>query len=256
MSDLGSLSGCMLENDAEVRRHARRLRQQALIVSIVFETALIAAMLFWPLTTPGVLPGRLNVTPAPPYQGGGANQSHSASTSPRAARARNRPRLCLSCASAAVPVHARAMTDSASNTEQDAPGMGYGPSDRNIGNGPAISGGFNTEIPIEIKRPEPASHPAPLRMSEGVMEAQLIQKVQPLYPAIARAMRLAGTVRLRAVIRTDGTVGQIELISGSQLLAQSAIAAVRQWRYQATQLNGQAVEVETFVTVNFLLEQP
>ncbi len=71
MSDLGSLSQCMLENDAESRDRARNLRRKALVISVVFEAALLGAMLLWPLITPGVLPGLLNVTPTPPYRGGG-----------------------------------------------------------------------------------------------------------------------------------------------------------------------------------------
>ncbi|MFZ0583616.1 MAG: energy transducer TonB, partial [Candidatus Acidiferrales bacterium] len=95
----------------------------------------------------------------------------------------------------------------------------------------------------------------PLHMSEGVMEAALIHKVLPLYPAIAPAMHLGGTVRLRAIIAADGSVRQINVISGNPLLAQSAVAAVREWRYRPTRLNGEAVEVETLITVNFVLDQ-
>jgi protein TonB len=95
-----------------------------------------------------------------------------------------------------------------------------------------------------------------MRMSEGVMEAALIHKVQPQYPAIARAMHLAGTVRLRAIIGADGGVRQVDVISGNTLLVQSAVAAVREWRYRPTMLNGEPMEVETFITVNFVLDQP
>ena len=87
------------------------------------------------------------------------------------------------------------------------------------------------------------------------MEAALIYKVQPSYTAIARAMRLAGTVRLRAIIAADGGVRQVDVISGNALLGQAAVAAVREWRYKPTRLNGEPVEVETFITVNFILNQ-
>ena len=91
-------------------------------------------------------------------------------------------------------------------------------------------------------------------MSEGVMEAALIHKVQPEYPAIAKTMGLSGIVRLRAIIGKDGTVRELQLLSGNPILAQSAVAAVREWRYQPTRLSGETVEVETYVTVNFILE--
>ena len=68
-------------------------------------------------------------------------------------------------------------------------------------------------------------------------------------------MHLSGTVRLRAIIAADGSVRHIDVLSGNPLLAQSAVAAVREWRYRPTRLNGEAVEVETLITVNFVLDQ-
>jgi TonB family protein len=60
-------------------------------------------------------------------------------------------------------------------------------------------------------------------------------------------------VRLRAIIGTDGSVQQLEVVSGNLILAQAAVAAVRQWHYEPTRLNGRAVEVETNITVTFVL---
>ena len=91
-------------------------------------------------------------------------------------------------------------------------------------------------------------------MSEGLMEAALIYKLQPEYPVIAKTMHLTGTVRLRAIIGKDGRVRELQVLSGNPILARSAEAAVREWRYQPTRLNGETVEVETYVTVNFILE--
>jgi len=86
------------------------------------------------------------------------------------------------------------------------------------------------------------------------MAAALIYQVQPKYPAIARTIHLQGTVYLRAIIATDGTVRQLEVISGNPILANPALQAVHQWRYQPTRLNGEPVEVETLITVNFVLQ--
>jgi protein TonB len=91
-------------------------------------------------------------------------------------------------------------------------------------------------------------------VSFGVMDASLIHRVQPDYPPIAKLMRLSGSVLLLAVIGTDGEVHEIEVLSGNAILADAARAAVRQWRYRPTLLSGQAVEVETQITVNFVLE--
>jgi protein TonB len=258
VSDLGSLSSCMLESDAEARNRARRLRQKALVVSIVFEAALIGARLLWPLITPGVLTGRFIVTPAPPYHGGSDSvERHTASSAHSPVSATHSSAICLMCAPPAIPVGVRAVHDAADGTSLDnAPGIGVSGIDGPPGFGPVVPGGFNNGKPmIDIPKPSPPQRPAPLRMSEGVMEASLIHKVQPSYPAIARAIHLAGAVQLRAIIAADGSIRQVDVISGNALLVQSAIAAVREWRYRPTRLNGEAVEVETLITVNFVLDQ-
>jgi protein TonB len=79
--------------------------------------------------------------------------------------------------------------------------------------------------------------------------------VTPVYPPLARQTRISGTVRLHAIIAKDGTVQQLEVLSGHPLLVQSALDAVRQWRYQPTLLNGEPVEVDTTVDVIFSLNQ-
>ena len=257
MSELGNLSGCMLESDVEARCRARKLRQKALVASILFEAALLGAMLVWPLITPGVLQGRLIVTPAPPYRGGASAVGTRPAKVQPPVNTTNRPRICLMCAPAVVPIQVRAMSDAPGAGVDGAPGIGDGGINGPPGDGAIVPGGNDDGKPaIEIRRPSPPPYSAPMRMSEGVMEAALIYKVQPLYPAIARAMHLAGTVRLRAVIATDGSVRQVEVISGNALLVEPAVAAVREWRYRPTRLNGEPVEVETLITVNFILNQP
>ena len=256
MSDLGSLSQCMLENDAESRDRARNQRRKALLISVVFEAALLGAMLLWPLITPGVLPGQYIMTPTPPYRGGGGSAEKPTPSHPHPQTVTtNRPALCLFCTKPAAPTAARPLDDaSASSTSGDsAPGIGDGGIDGPPGVG--IPGADRTGMPIEIKKPAPPERKTPISRSEGVMEAALIHKVLPQYPAIARTIHLTGTVYLRAIIATDGAVRQLEVISGNPILANPALQAVRQWRYQPTRLNGEAVEVETLITVNFILYQ-
>jgi len=69
-------------------------------------------------------------------------------------------------------------------------------------------------------------------------------------------IHLAGTVQLRAVIATDGSVRNLEVVGGNPILAKAAVDAVRQWRYQPTLLSGKPVEVETIVTVEFHTNEP
>jgi protein TonB len=79
--------------------------------------------------------------------------------------------------------------------------------------------------------------------------------VQPVYPSEALKERIAGTVRLHVLVAKDGTIEQIEVISGHPLLLQAALDAVRQWTYQPTLLNGEPVEVDTTIDVGFSLSK-
>jgi len=94
-----------------------------------------------------------------------------------------------------------------------------------------------------------------IRQGGNVTAASLINRVQPVYPPLARQTRISGTVRLHAIIGKDGSVQQLEVMSGHPLLVQSALDAVRQWRYRPTQLNGDPVEVDTTIDVIFSLNQ-
>lgn len=95
---------------------------------------------------------------------------------------------------------------------------------------------------------------APVRVSGAVATGQLVKKVAPVYPQIAMAAHVEGTVTLHALISATGTVEHLNVISGPPMLVTSAMDAVRQWQYQPYLLNGQPVEVETTINVNFSLE--
>jgi protein TonB len=84
---------------------------------------------------------------------------------------------------------------------------------------------------------------------------KIVSKPTPVYPPLAKASRVQGTVQLSVQIGPDGTVQDVQLISGHPLLAQAAIDAVKQWVYQPTLLNGNPVSVLTTVDVNFTLSQ-
>jgi periplasmic protein TonB len=94
-----------------------------------------------------------------------------------------------------------------------------------------------------------------IKQGGNVQAAKLVNKVQPNYPPLARQTRISGTVRLHAIIAKNGTVEQLEVMSGHPLLVQAALDAVKQWRYQPTQLNGEPVEVDTTIDVIFSLNQ-
>jgi protein TonB len=88
----------------------------------------------------------------------------------------------------------------------------------------------------------------------GQVEAgAVISRVDPVYPPLARQARIQGNVVLHAIISKDGHVEQLSVISGHPLLIQSALDAIRQWRYRPYLLNGDPVEVETTITVTFTM---
>ena len=94
----------------------------------------------------------------------------------------------------------------------------------------------------------------PRPISSGVMEGMLVHKVIPTYPAIGRAVRAQGTIQLQATISRDGTIENLRVVGGPPLLQQAAVDAVKQWRYRPYLLNGEPVEVETTINVDFKLD--
>jgi protein TonB len=95
--------------------------------------------------------------------------------------------------------------------------------------------------------------PQRVRVSSGVSTGLLIKKVTPVYPQLAKQARIQGSVVLQAEISKEGTIQNLQLISGHPMLAPAAIEAVKQWRYKPYLLNGEPVAVETQVVVNFSL---
>ena len=103
--------------------------------------------------------------------------------------------------------------------------------------------------------PPPKMNLKRITVGGNVVAAKKINDIRPTYPPLARQTRIQGTVKLHAIIAKDGTIQQLEVISGHPLLVQAALDAVRQWRYQPTMLNGDPVEVDTTVDVIFSLNQ-
>jgi protein TonB len=98
-----------------------------------------------------------------------------------------------------------------------------------------------------------AAVPKKVNISAGVAVGMLIQKTQPVYPPIAKAARVSGTVVLQATISKSGQIEGLHVISGPAMLQQAALDAVRSWRYKPYLLNNEPVEVETTVNVIFTL---
>ncbi|MGO9403073.1 MAG: energy transducer TonB [Terriglobales bacterium] len=105
---------------------------------------------------------------------------------------------------------------------------------------------------VEVAPPPTPAPTRPLRISHWA-EGNLIYRVQPIYPPLARQARIQGTVELRAIVSKAGTIENLAVVSGHPMLVKSALEAVRQWRYRPYLLNSEPIEVETEITVNFLL---
>jgi protein TonB len=112
-----------------------------------------------------------------------------------------------------------------------------------------IIGGTNAGGPP----PPPKPAASRIRVGGNVQAAKMVRQVQPLYPQIAKTAHVQGTVILHAVIAKDGTVQELNYVSGPPLLMKSAMDAVHEWKYQPTLLNGEPVEVDTTISVIFTL---
>jgi protein TonB len=109
----------------------------------------------------------------------------------------------------------------------------------------SIIGGTPVAVPkVAVQR---------VRVSQGVTQGMVVHRVQPTYPPLARTARVQGAVVLAAIIGKDGTVQNLHVLNGHPLLTQAALDAVKQWRYKPYILNGEPVEVDTQITVNFTL---
>jgi protein TonB len=113
-----------------------------------------------------------------------------------------------------------------------------------------VIGSVLSSTPVAVPK---IATPTRVRVSSGVSSGLLIRKVSPNYPPLARQARIQGTVILQAQISKDGSIQNLQLISGHPMLAPAAIEAVKQWKYKPYLLNGEPVEVETQVQVNFTL---
>lgn len=117
-----------------------------------------------------------------------------------------------------------------------------------------------TGLPIPTTpNPPPVAASAPPPRPQKIIvshldEGMLIRRVQPIYPNIAKMAHVQGSVVLSALISPRGEIEGLQVISGSPLLVQAALDAVRQWRYRPYILNGSPIAVQTQVTVNFSLQ--
>jgi periplasmic protein TonB len=241
--NLGGLNGCLVDGDPEQRLRERKGRRRALVLSIGLQSVVLAVIVLIPLLGK---PGRIalaNVTPLPPYYSRPAARSVA---DPQTAM-HPRPNTCRFCAlrsiSPAIVLH-----DANPDAGNDAP----------VVDGIEIPGALPApDSRVALAPPPPAAGPErPRAVRVGHIDpAMLAHRVEPLYPTLAKQIGRSGRVELRAVIAADGTVQSLEAVAGDPMFFASAMEAVRQWRYTPTVLNGQRVEVDTYITVIYNMQR-
>jgi periplasmic protein TonB len=244
---LGSLGACLVEGDPEQRRHEGRLRRRALVLSILIQTAVLALLVLLPLFGKTQHIAFALPTPIPPYSPyTGSSPDRGASHAHRQQRS-----ACHFC----IPPHIPHVIVTGVTVRPD-----EGSDDATQGLGLGIPGAPAGSIPIPDARspvpPPPAEHhvarPTVVRLTH-LDHAMLIYRVEPVYPALPRQIHKEGRVELHARIATDGSIQSLEVVAGDVMFFQSALEAVRQWRYRPTTLNGQAVEIDTHITVIYTM---
>ena len=246
------LNACLLESDSELERRARRGRRRAILISIILQILVVTALLLVPLLGKGEnIAGRVLV-PTVPYSRG-SHPHRSADQHPTPPH-----HVCSFCQQPN-----RIPTGIVTRDQTPAPKAADGDTDDSdvacYTIGDSIRGvpfTESTHTPRPPDEQQSSTKPVPRqRISAGVQAAMLIRRVEPVYPYLAIQTHREGRVELHAIISTDGSIQSLEVISGDALLIQSALAAVREWRYRPTILNGQPVEVDTHITVIYTLSR-
>jgi protein TonB len=246
---LGSLSGCLVDGDAEQRTRQRRVKRRALTISILLQSAVLAALILVPLFSKAERISLTITTPVMPYGSPGHHPRGNATTSTRR----------------------HPIPDSRFTFHPPTNNVNHHPVEDDNPIGPSVDFDPNGNLPdgsdcpgcVDIggkpsgpRPPQPPTEPprAPRIVQMTHLDpAMLIHRVEPVYPVLAKQTRREGRVELRAIIGTDGSIQSLQIIAGDPLFDRSAQEAVSQWRYRPTILNGKPVEIDTFITVVFTM---
>ena len=215
------------------------------VASAALQAALAAVVVVLPLLHPEALPIHVDapkvllpLMPKPPVTVVEAERAPSGSTSNLESPSESRRLIFIQTAG----------TETATN---DAPpfaplGVGMsGPTGMPAGLG--LSEGHGPAVSAVTAKPQAG----PMRISSGLSEGMLLAPIRPVYPPIARAAGVQGSVVVEAVISKTGTIESLHVVSGSMMLQNAALEAIREARYRPYRLNGEAIEVQTTITVNF-----
>jgi TonB family protein len=250
MSEI-TLNRCLVEGDPDATSRARRTRRKTFGVSLAVELSLLVFLVAAPLLTTVAKPSFSRPTYVP-FVLGARHLKHPAlqPTTPVRQTLNHHadPITYFTDHAPRSPVDTREAVGDPPTEILD-----VFPEDPSLSASPFV--GLRSSGPAapaeEIKR---NANKHPLKLSEPVVEAQLVSRIEPRYPSLALQLKQSGTVVLHAIISRDGRINALEVVSGSPFFVQAALDAVRQWRYRPTMLNGEPVEVDTTITVIFQLK--
>jgi TonB family protein len=247
-----TLGRCLVDGDPATSFLARRARRKAFGASLAIEITFLVLLLTLPFLTGVAQPPIHKILP-PQLAFFGDWRAH------RPVQPVVAPPTTLHPSAIFDPIAPRPSSGlNANPVIADGPGSLTGPDIPElgvVGDAGEINIG-RPQLPVEPPHAAPPPQPVkrPVKLSEGVLAAQLISRVEPRYPTLAIQVHLQGTVHLHAIISRDGRITSLEVVGGHPLLVQAALDAVRQWRYRPTMLDGEPVEVETTISVEFRLQ--
>jgi len=223
-------------------------KQWTMAGSIALQTALAAVLVVLPLIHPEGLAFHRETAlvftpPLPPHSSIPVAQSQQ--VSPQMSTAFSPPAAMRPLIHTLIPTpEPDNMRPSMTSPSSSAFGMGEA-----LSNALTNPSGHGTTITVA----SPSAQTKPMRISGGISKGMLVAPIRPVYPPIARAAGVSGTVVVEAIISKSGTIESLHVISGPEMLRASAMNAIRVARYQPFRLNGEPTEVQTTITVNFTL---
>lgn len=232
-----------------VARPRDKRKRWALVISAMLQTGGLLILILIPLIYTQALPKAILKTVLVAIPGVAPHHAAPAApvrSGPRSFRFLNRGVLT---APTHIPPHAEPLDEAPLPPEEPAEGL--------LSTAPGLDLLKVAPVPAErVSRPAaPPSVPQRVPVASTMEAAKLILRIQPTYPPLAIQARIQGNVVLHAIISKEGAVTELQVLTGHPLLVNAAVAAVRQWRYSPTLLSGRPVEVETTITVSFVLAQ-
>jgi len=241
--EVGSLRSCLVEGDAQERHVQSKRRQRALAISVALQGMALTLLLLAPLFGKAERIQVKDWVPLPPFRPVGH-----ATTQGRKPITDKRPpwRIGFNFTKPLQPIRSTSEEPNSSE-EADNSVINSGGRANTIGcNLCEVPGGSGKGPEAPMVESKAAPHRVQITHIDPAM---LKHRVEPVYPVLAKQTHHSGKVELRAIIGTDGRIRSLGVVVSDPLLNQSALDAVGQWVYKPTLLNGQAVEVDTYIAV-------